>query len=68
MAKTGLTQDQRDALTILFVELSDHLASIVAYHEAGCYLRAALDICLEMAGMDKGELLEVWAERVADGR
>lgn len=68
MAKEKVTLDQRDALRIILTEVSAELATIIAMHEEGCYLRAALEICLDLGGMDCAELLEVWNERVADGR
>lgn len=68
MARTNITQDERDAMRIILTEVSAELATIIAMHEEGCYLRAALNICLELGGMTRAELLEVWNERVADGR
>lgn len=68
MGKEKVTLDERDALRIILTEVSAELATIVAMHEEGCYLRGALEICLKLAGMDRAELLEVWNERVADGR
>lgn len=63
MPKPQLDQDQREALRIVIEHCAPDLATIVAMHEAGCFLRAALDITLRLAGLTQDQLLEFWVEQ-----
>jgi hypothetical protein len=63
MTPKNIDQDQRDAVAIILTHCAAELATVIAMHERGCFLRAALEICLGMAGMTKDQLIEKWVEQ-----
>jgi hypothetical protein len=65
MAKSRVEMDQRDALRNIIEYVAPDLATIVAMHEEGCYLRQSLELVLKQAELTRDELLQIWVGRAA---